>query len=291
MGWSKLDNDMALNQELTITSFCEKVNFENTTSIVKESDLDLLSAESSEVLTTQKQIPPLSKIIITIPAYNEEDAIGKIILRIKKTMDKTKYRTNYLVLVVNDGSSDRTAEKATHAGAFVFSNEINLGLAQTFQIEMKICLELGADIIVHTDADGQYIAEEIPLLIEQVENGNDLVLGSRFKGTIESMSLLKRFGNVAFSIIISLLTGRNISDGQTGFRAFTRKVADKIPIISDHTYTQEQIIRASKMNFKISEIPIRFAKRNNGKSRLIRNPFEYAVRAWKDIFRIFLRKD
>lgn len=108
-------------------------------------------------------------------------------------MNKTKFRTNYLVLVVNDRSSDRTAEKAAHAGAFVFSNEINLGLAQTFQIEMKICLKLGADIIVHTGADGQYKAEEIPLLIEQVEKGNDLVLGSRFKGTIESMSLLKRF--------------------------------------------------------------------------------------------------
>lgn len=68
MGWSKLDNDMALNQELAITSFREKVNFENSTSIVKERDLDLLAVESSEVLFTQKQIPPLSKIIITIPA-------------------------------------------------------------------------------------------------------------------------------------------------------------------------------------------------------------------------------
>lgn len=79
------------------------------------------------------------------------------------------------------------------------------------------------------------------------------------------------------------MTKRKITDEQTSFRAFKRRVAVKIPIISDHTYTQEQIIRASKLNFKISVVPICFAKRNNGNSRLIRNPFEYAVRAWKDI--------
>ncbi|MGC9780298.1 MAG: hypothetical protein HZR80_13715 [Candidatus Heimdallarchaeota archaeon] len=104
------------------------------------------------------------------------------------------------------------------------------------------------------------------------------------------MFFAKKVGNKAFSITLSILTRKKISDGQTGFRAFTREVAEKVPIISTHTYTQEQIIRVSKMNFTISEIPIYFAKRDDGNSRLMRNSFEYAIRAWKDIFRIYLSK-
>jgi len=281
---------MVLNQELAISSFCDMVNIESTIVVPKENELDLPNEESSEVQLIDKKTPSLSKIIITIPALDEEETIGKIVTKINKVMSVSKYYHCYLILVVNDCSTDKTAEEAEKAGAFVFSNEKNLGLAQTFQTEMKICLELGADIIVHTDADGQYKAEEIPLLIEQIEQGYDLVLGSRFKGTIESMSFLKRYGNIAFSIVLSFLTRKIISDGQTGFRAFTREVAKEIPIISDHTYTQEQIIRAARKNYSMKEIPIYFTKRNDGKSRLIRTPLEYAMRAWRNIIRIYLNK-
>ena len=227
------------------------------------------------------------KLIITIPAYNEEESIGEVINKIRKVMDQTKYCYSYLILVVNDGSEDETIEEAAKAGAFVFSHQENKGLAETFRTEMKICCELEAEIIVHTDADGQYKAEEIPWLIEQVENGYDLVLGSRFEGTIENMSFMKKVGNKAFSIALSLITRRKISDGQTGFRAFTRKVAEGIQIISDHTYTQEQIIRAAQNNYSIKEVPIHFAKRNDGKSRLMNSSLEYAIKAWRNIFRIY----
>ena len=228
------------------------------------------------------------KLIITIPAYNEEESIGEVINKIRKVMDQTKYCYSYLILVVNDGSEDETIEEAAKAGAFVFSHQENKGLAETFRTEMKVCCELGAEIIVHTDADGQYKAEEIPLLIEQVENGYDLVLGSRFKGTIESMSAIKRFGNRAFSMTLSILTRRKIVDSQTGFRAFTKKVAQEIPITSTHTYTQEQLIRATRKKFSFKEIPITFRKRNNGDSRLMRSPIEYAIKAWRNIIRIYL---
>ena len=129
------------------------------------------------------------------------------------------------------------------------------------------CLKLNVDAIVHIDADGQYLPKEIPSLIKEVENGNDLVLGSRFKGQIEQMPVTKRLGNIAFSKVISQLTGIRISDAQTGFRAFTREVAEKIQIISNHTYTQEQIIRAVKQKFRIKEVPVYFARRK-GKSRI-----------------------
>ena len=228
------------------------------------------------------------KVIITIPAYNEEKTIRHVISKIKEVMDQTKYCYSYLILVVDDGSEDKTVEEATKAGACVFSHQENKGLAETFRTEMKVCCELGAEIIVHTDADGQYKAEEIPLLIEQVENGYDLVLGSRFKGTIESMSAIKRFGNRAFSMTLSILTRRKIVDSQTGFRAFTKKVAQEIPITSTHTYTQEQLIRATRKKFSFKEIPITFRKRNNGDSRLMRSPIEYAIKAWRNIIRIYL---
>jgi glycosyltransferase involved in cell wall biosynthesis len=224
------------------------------------------------------------KVIITVPAYNEEGTIGQVVRDIKRVMDETKY--SYAVIVVDDGSTDRTAETAHKAGAKVYRHPRNLGLAEAFRTEVQKCLERKADIIVHTDADGQYLATDIPKLLKEIENGYDLVLGSRFKGKIESMPLTKRLGNRAFSKVLSQITGIKISDGQTGFRAFTKEVAEKISLTSMHTYTQEQIIRAAKQKFRIKEVPIYFARRHD-KSRLMRSPFHYAIRAWIQILRIY----
>lgn len=226
------------------------------------------------------------KIIVTIPAYNEEETIGKVIRDIKHAMSKTKYK--HTILVVDDGSKDKTAEIARKEGAIVYSHPYNYGLAEAFRTEIAKCLELGADIIVHTDADGQYKAEEIPKLIEPIEKKEaDLVLGSRFKGKIEEMPWIKKLGNKAFSRIISNIIGFRVSDCQTGFRAFTKEVAQKVPIISDHTYTQEQIIRAVREKFRIKEVPVYFARRISGESRLMSSPFQYAAKAWINILRIY----
>jgi len=221
-------------------------------------------------------------IVITIPAHNEAKSLGKVIQDIKKVMA----RENYKILVVDDGSTDGTTHIAKENGAIVVSHQVKKGLAQTFRTELAKCVELKAEIIVHIDADGQYLAQDIPRLIEEVKNGYDLVLGSRFKGKIEYMPLLKRLGNMAFSWVISNVTNLKISDAQTGFRAFTREVAEKLNITSNHTYTQEQIIRAAKQNFKIKEVPVYF-KRRDGKSKLMKNPIEYAIRAWINLLRIY----
>ena len=226
------------------------------------------------------------RIIVTIPAYNEENTISSVRWEIKAAMDSSNYKADYKILVINDGSKDKPAELAKKAGALVYSHPKNYGLAETFRTEIKACINLGADIIVHTDADGQYLAKEIPLLISKINEGYDLVLGSRFKGKIEYMPLMKRMGNKAFSKVISRITRTEISDAQTGFRAFRKEVAEKINLISWHTYTQEQIIRAVREKFRITEVPVHFARRKD-KSRLISNPFEYAVRAWINIFRIY----
>jgi len=224
------------------------------------------------------------KIVVTIPAYNEERKIGEVIDRIKSVMKKRKY--NFKILVVNDGSRDRTREIAENKGAVVYSNSVNLGLAESFRIEMKECIKMGADIIVHIDADGQYLPEEIPRLIDEFKQGYDLVLGSRFKGTIEQMPWIKKWGNRAFSRVVSYITRKRITDCQTGFRIFSRKLAQSVELVSNHTYTQEQIIKAVKDGFKVCEVPIHFARRK-GRSRLIKNPFEYAFKAWINLFRIY----
>lgn len=225
------------------------------------------------------------KVVITIPAFNEAKNIGGVLADIYKVMKETSYK--YEVVVVNDASKDATADIARKYGASVISHERNLGLAEVFRTEMKECLDRKADIIVHIDADGQYLAKDIPRLLSKLNEGYDLVLGSRFKGKIEYMPWLKRMGNRAFTRVISRMAGMYISDGQTGFRAFTSEVADKISINSTYTYTQEQIIRAARERFKIAEIPIFFAKRGKTKSRLMKGPFDYAKRAGINLIRTY----
>ncbi len=225
------------------------------------------------------------KVIISIPAFNESKSIGNVIEDIKRVMKTTKYEC--AVQVVDDGSTDDTADVARKAGAVVVVHPYNAGLAETFRTEIRQFLETKADVFVHIDADGQYDAADIPRLVAEVEKGYDLVLGNRFAGGIESMPLMKKLGNKLFSRAISKIVRYNVEDCQTGFRAFNRRVARDIDIISDHTYTQEQIIKAVRKKMKIGEVPTVFRRRKDGESRLLRNPFEYAIRAWINLFRIY----
>lgn len=221
-------------------------------------------------------------VIISIPAYNEEKTLGKVIQEIRDVMDNSSY--DYKILVLDDGSDDNTVSVAKKNKAHVISNKTNLGLAETFKREMQECVKLNADIIVHTDADGQYPAEYIPLMIKGVEEGNDLVLGSRFKKGSYAGSAMKRFGNRAFAKVFSRLLRMDITDTTTGFRAFTKEVA-KLPLTNNFTYTQEQLIRVGKEGMKIKEVPIKTNKTRP--SRLFKNSFEYAIKAWINIFRLY----
>ncbi len=222
------------------------------------------------------------KVLITIPAYNEERTLPLVLEEIKEVMKQTSHQ--YEILVVDDGSRDRTAEISQRHGAVVVSKK-HQGLAETFKKEIQECLKRKADIIVHTDADGQYPPQHIPELIKKIQEGYDLVLGSRFRIPGAPLPFLKRVGNRAFSRILSSLTKVKLTDTTTGFRAFTAEVAREITFINTFTYTQEQIIKVAKQGFRIAEIPIR--SRKTRESRLFKNPFQYAMRAWINIFRIY----
>ena len=223
-------------------------------------------------------------IIVCIPAHNEEENIKQVITDIKKAMEPNQYE--YEIHVQDDGSTDRTKEIAESCGAVVFSNKENLGLAKTFREELKNAK--GADVIVHTDADNQYKAKYIPALIKKLAEGNDLVLGSRFlDGNNYSGSPSKGIGNKLFTMLISFIAGKKFTDVTTGFRAFNQKVAS-LRLIDDFTYTYEQLIRTSKANFKIAEVPIE--TNATRESRLFKSPIDYATKASKGLWKIWRDK-
>jgi len=263
--------------------------------ISKKSQKAILDRKSNEVerRLILKEVPKESKIldlgekffkiIITIPAYNEEKSIAKVLQEINLVMNRTNW--SYQILVLDDGSKDNTKEIAIRNGATVVSNNINLGLAKTFQREMEICKNLNADIIVHTDGDGQYPPKYIPKMIESILDGNDLVLGSRFGNGIYSGSIGKKLGNQFFAKIFCLLFRKNVHDTTTGFRAFTKEIA-QLPIKSKFTYTQEQLIRTLRGKKKIKEIPIH--TRETRESRLFNSIWEYFYRAAITILKIYI---
>ncbi len=242
-----------------------------------------------KILTTEKRPKVVGaekidrkdvKVITVIPAYNEELNIGDVITKAFKHSDQ--------VIVINDGSTDETEKKAKEARALVKSHIVNRGLGITIRDGVTEALKLGADIIVIIDADGQYDADQIPDLLKPILDGKaDLVLGSRFMGTISYMPRLKRFGNKIITLIVRNLMNIDITDAQTGFRAIKREVFEHISLAADYTYTQEMIIRAVAEGFHIEDVPVNFYKRKSGKSRLIRDPAEYGLNTAMTMLRAY----
>jgi len=225
------------------------------------------------------------KLIVMIPAYNEEETIGKVIEEIPREIegfDKVE------VLVVNDGSADNTVEQAKKAGAdYIVSHKTNLGLANAFKTGLETALKLGADVIVNIDADGQYNAKEIPKLVKPILEGKaDIVIGDRQIDELDHMPKAKKIGNKIATWVTCKLSGLAVRDAQSGFRAFSREAALRMNLLGDYTYVQEMIIQAANKNLRIGWVPIEFRKRK-GKSRLIPNIWSYAKRAGLTIIRTY----
>lgn len=223
------------------------------------------------------------KLVVSIPAYNEEKNIGDVIRSIPRDL-----ADDILIVVIDDGSTDNSIQEAKKAGADrIISHRKNLGLAQAFRRGLEEGLALGADVIVNMDADGQYLGNEIKNLIEPIKKGEaDVVLGSRFSGWIEEMPFQKKLGNIIATKVTGFLSGIRISDAQTGFRAFSREAALRINILSDYTYTQESIIQAAHMGLVIKEVPVHF-RRRDGRSQLIPNILSYAKKSGTTILRTY----
>ncbi len=224
----------------------------------------LLEKQNYELTAEDKEM-----ISVIIPAYNEETTIKKAIEKVRPFCKNG--------IVVNDGSEDKTGEIAAACGANIFEHKLNRGLGLSLRDGIRRALSLGSEIIINFDADLQYRAEEIPDLVYYIIHEDyDLIMGSRLKGTIEKMSKFKKFGNKMYTRLLRYLTKVGVSDGQTGFRAFTREFASMIKIRGDFTYTQEMILEATTKKAKIGEVPIHFDIRKDGSSRLMKGPFHFA---------------
>jgi len=224
------------------------------------------------------------KVIVIIPAYNEELNICKVIREIKENVKNAE------VLVINDGSKDKTFERAKESKAdYIINNKQNIGLAQSFKRGLEEALKLGADIIVNTDADFQYNQKQIPNLIKPIVEGKaDIVLTDRSILSLNHMPLNKKYGNLIATFVTKLVSGFNVRDAQSGFRAFSRDAALRLNVLSDYTYVQETIIQAVDKRLRILQMKCDFKKREHSKSRLIGNIFNYAKRAGLMIVRSYV---
>ncbi len=229
------------------------------------------------------------KLVVTIPALNEEESVGDVVRSIPRKLEGFD---EVAVLLVDDGSTDNTVEEARKAGCDrVLSFRRNQGLATVFKWALAEALRMDADVIVNIDSDGQYESSEMPRLLQPILSGEaDFVLGSRFAGTIEEMPRSKRIGNRFGTWVTGKLARMPITDAQTGYRALTRHAALMLNILSRHTYTQETIIQAGYKRLKVVEVPITFKRRSSGSSRLVISFFHYANRAAITVGRMFISR-
>lgn len=227
----------------------------------------------------------MTKLIIQIPSYNEAE-------NIKKTIDDLPKRIIGIdeieILVINDGSTDKTSEIAANCGAKVIDIKHNKGLANAFKIGLQESLKLGADIIVNTDADNQYNAADIGKLIEPIMKAEaDIVIGSRNILLIKEFSPVKKMLQKLGSAVMRLLSSTPVEDAPSGFRAFSKNAAIKLNVFDNYTYTMETIIQAGAKGLKIVSVPIRVNPQTR-KSRLVKNIFDYVFKSMKTTVRMFI---
>jgi glycosyltransferase involved in cell wall biosynthesis len=191
------------------------------------------------------------RIICIIPSFNEENAIKKIINGASQYCDR--------IIVVNDGSQDKTDREAKNAGATVANHLINLGTGAALSTGLQIAKREEADIVVTMDGDGQHDPNDIPILLRPLkEEKVDVVLGSRFLGNIKGMPFHKKIGNRFLSIITSIRCGQKVTDSQCGFRAYSKKVFKSIiPDSADYTWASESLVRVVSSDYKWIEVPIK----------------------------------
>lgn len=226
------------------------------------------------------------KLIIQIPCYNEGETLEIALNDLPKALenvDEIEY------LIINDGSNDNTVEVAKNWGVHhVVSFKKNKGLAKGFMAGLDACLQNGADIIVNTDADNQYVGADIEKLIEPILNGEaDIVIGERPIDSTEHFSPLKKKLQHLGSWVVRKASKTDIPDAPSGFRAYSRDAAMRINVVNDYTYTLETIVQAGRNKMAITSVPIR-TNPELRKSRLFHSMWGYVKKSVLTILRAFM---
>ncbi|MBN2545873.1 MAG: glycosyltransferase [Spirochaetes bacterium] len=226
------------------------------------------------------------KLIIQIPCYNEEKTLHitlKALPRKVKGFDKVEW------LIINDGSRDNTVKVAKENGVdHIVSFTKNQGLARGFMAGLDACLKLGADVIVNTDADNQYNANDISVIVKPIlEKKADIVIGERPIKNIKHFSPIKKILQKLGSLTVRMASHTKIADAPSGFRAITKDAALKLNVFNNYTYTLETIIQAGLKNMAIISVPIH-VNEDLRPSRLVKSIVSYIKRSIITIFRIFI---
>lgn len=226
-----------------------------------------LTSQDSQLVPSKNH--PI-RTLVAMPAYNEENQIAKTIIGSRKYADA--------VLVVDDGSSDATVEIALALGAVVVQHEVNLGYGGALQTIFKTARELGAEELVIIDSDGQHNPSEIPLLIEKIREGFDVVIGSRFVDDMEnSIPAYRKVGMKVLDKATTMVSGDlNISDSQSGFRAYGKQAIKGIIINGDGMAAGSEIlVNIHDLRLTVGEVPI--TVRYDLENTSSQNPFSHAV--------------
>jgi len=224
-------------------------------------------------------------VIIQVPCFNEEQTLGLTLSQLPKNLhgvDKID------VLIIDDGSTDGTVDVARASGvSHIVVHASNRGLAAAYTSGLKMALNLGADIIVNTDADNQYVGEDIANLVYPIlQNRADIVIGTRPIQEIEHFSALKKILQSLGSWTVRRLSNTEILDAPSGFRAVSREAAKRLFVYNRYTYTIETIIQAGLQNLRVVSVPIR----TNGPlrpSRLVKSMGDYVRLSIITMIRIY----
>ncbi len=225
------------------------------------------------------------KLIVQIPCYNEEKTLPQTVADIPRHIpgiDEVE------ILVIDDGSTDRTVAVARQLGVdHIVRNRQNKGLATTFLVGLDACLRLGADIIVNTDGDNQYRGADIPKLVAPILAGEaDFVIGDRQTDTIAHFSWSKKKLQKFGSLVVRLLSGADIPDAVSGFRALSREAALQMNIVSAYSYTIETIIQASRKRIALASVPVGTNPKTR-ESRLFKSIPKFIVSQLNTIVRMY----